>query len=164
MRKFLGLLSGMFSLGSAMFFTVFAIDLVTGGRPETGTGVLAGLVVFFGGLMVTSGVSAFRMLTTKGVSARAPEVAAPAAGIDISLEQRILALAAPAQGRLTVAEVAVGCAVSLAEAEAALDGLARRGHADMHVTDDGQRVYVVAGFLTAAEKQEAQDVVEATRG
>lgn len=165
MRKFLGGLYGTLALGSAMFFTMFAVDLVTGGNPNTTPGVLAGLVIFFGGLAFSSGYGAYRMLATKGVAARAPDVVAhEQPGIDIALEARVLALAAQSKGRVTIAEVAVTCGVSLEAAEAALDALAQRGHADMHITPDGQRVYVLEGFLSAAEKEQAQDIVEVTRG
>lgn len=163
MRKFLGGLYSTLALGSAMFFTMFAVDLVTGGNPDTSPGVLAGLVVFFGCLAISSGYGAFRMLTTKGAAARAPDVVAEPS-IDIALEARVLALAAQSKGRVTIAEVAVACAVSLEDAENALDELAQRGHANMHITDDGQRVYVLEGFLSDAQKQEAQDIVEVTRG
>lgn len=163
MRKLLAALSGFFSLGSAMFFTMFVIDLIGGGS-DTAPGVLAGLVIFFGGLTASSGYAAWRMWTTKGAAARTGYAASRPAGVDIALEARVLALAARENGRVTVAEVAVACAVTLAQAEAVLDGLAQRGHANMHVTDDGQRVYVVGGFLSDAQKQEAQDIVEVTRG
>lgn len=164
MRKFLGGLYSTLALGSAMFFTMFAVDLVTGGNPDTTPSVLAGLVIFFGGLAISSGYGAWRMLTTKGARARAPDAVAPPSGIDIALEARVLALAAKSNGRVTIAEVAVACAVPLEQAEKALDELAQRGHANMHITDDGQRVYVLEGFLSDAQKQEAQDIVEVTRG
>ena len=159
MRKFLGGLSAFFSLGSAMFFTMFAIDLITGGNPDTRPGVLAGLVIFFGGVTVSSGYAAWRMLTTKGLRARAPDVDRDA-GVDIALEARVLALAAQTHGRVTVAEIAVACAVPLEQAEATLDGLAQRGHANLLITDDGQQVYVLAGFLSDQEKSQAHDVME----
>lgn len=172
MRKFFGAALSVLALGSAAFFVMAVSDLLTGGSPETGAGVLAGLAVFFGGLTATTGVSAWKLLTSKGVAARqatpqraADERSVQTEGIDIQLESQILALAAQetARGRVTVAEVATRCAVSLDQAERALDGLTQRGHADLHITDNGDRVYVVRGFLSAEEKQKAVDVVEATR-
>jgi hypothetical protein len=170
LRKALGAGLTLLALGCATFF-VFAVgDLVTGGSPETGAGVLAGLAVFFGGLTATTGFGAWRLLTTRGTAARSAETAAVERaragtdiGVDIDLEARVLAHAAKHEGRVTVAEVAVACAVSLDRAERALDQLTHRGHADLHITADGDRVYVVKGFLSDAEKQQAQDVVEATR-
>lgn len=166
MRKLLGAMSGLLSLGSATFFTMFAIDLVTGGNPETGAGVLAGLVVFFAGLTVSSGFAAYRMLATKGAAARARADVSlePSVPADIAIEQRLLALAAQAKGRVTIAEVALSCAVSLEVAEQALDALVQRGHANMNITDEGDRVYVIAGFLSEQEKEQARDVVEVARG
>lgn len=168
LRKLLGSGLTLLALGCATFF-VFAVgDLITGGSPETSAGVLAGLAVFFGGLTATTGFGAWRLLTTQGTAARSPEAAAVervrnAGGVDIALESRVLAHAARHDGRVTVAEVAVACAVSLDQAERALDELAQRGHADLHITTEAERVYVVKGFLSDAEKQQAQDVVEATR-
>jgi hypothetical protein len=171
-RKLLGTALTFLAFGCAAFFVAAVGDLITGGSPETSAGVLAGLAVFFGGLAATTGFGAWRLFTTKGTSARAASLSANAAsastaspgkGIDIDLEARVLALAAQHDGRVTVAEVAVACGVSLDRAEAALDLLTQRGHADLHITSDADRVYVLRGFLSDEEKQQAEDVVEATR-
>lgn len=163
MRKLLGVICGALSLGSAMFFTAFAVDLVTGGDPTTGTGVLAGLVVFFGGLAATSGYGAWRMFARKRAEISAAAPAQAQAGIDIALEARILAHAAASKGRVTVAEIALACGVTLERAEQALDLLAQRGHANLQITESGDRVYVVAGFLTDAEKEQAKEILEVAR-
>jgi hypothetical protein len=163
MRKLLGAVYSFLALGSAMFFTAFAVDLLTGGNPDTSRGVLAGLVVFFGGLGAVSGYAAKRAFTTKAAHKETESAPAPAPSVDIALEARMLKLAAASKGRVTVAEVAVGCAVTLEEAERALDGLAQRGHANLLITDDGERVYVLAGFLSEEQKEQAQEIIEATR-
>src|SRR5687768_8726367 len=109
LRKVLGTGLTLLAIGCATFF-VFAIgDLITGGSPETSAGVLAGLAVFFGGLTATTGIGAWRLLTTRGTTARAQpmDVAIGPGGVDIALEARVLAHAAKHDGRVTVAEVAV---------------------------------------------------------
>lgn len=162
MRKFLGVTCAVLGLGCAAFFVMAVGDLLTGGSPETGASVLAGLAVFFGGLTAVTGFGAVRLLTTAGAQGRTPtEAHGPV--VDIALEARVLALAAESAGRLTVAEVAIGCAVSLADAERALDALTQRGHADLEVTAAGDAVYVVRGLLSAEEKRSTVDVSEHVR-
>jgi hypothetical protein len=125
--------------------------------------VLVGLVVFFGGLTAFSGIGAARLLRSGPARATTTTGAAPAvvtvAGIDIALEARILELAAEHAGRVTATEVALGCGVSIDAAAAALDQLCVRGHADLAVTPDGAAVYVVKGFLSDHEKQQAEELV-----
>ena len=48
-KKLIGVASGALALGSAMFTAMAITDLI-GGNSGTETGVLVGLLVFFGGL------------------------------------------------------------------------------------------------------------------
>ena len=171
-RKIAGWLTGLVSLFSALCFLQSMGDLLGSTGIET-PGTLLGLMVFFGGVTAATAFGAYRLITSGGAKARttaatatvttATALASGGVQVDIALEARILALAAKSSGRVTVTEVAIGCAVPLADAERALDTLAQRGHADLEVTADGESVYAVRGFLSAEEKREAVDVVEHVR-
>ena len=160
LKKIAGWCMGLLSLGCAMFFTIALSDVIIG-NPKTPFGVSLGLVVFFGGLTLATGTGALRLLRAR----KAPQTTAPAPPveggipIDISLEAQILKLAAAHDGKVTPAEVALACGVSLDAASAALDGLVARGHADLHVTSDGEAVHVLKGIVTRAEKAASQDVL-----
>jgi hypothetical protein len=164
LKKALGVMSGVFALGCTTM-TVVAIGDLIGGGSATSNSVLVGLVVFFGGLTAFSGIGAARLLrspasatTTTTMGSTVPPVV-NVAGIDIALEARILGMAAQHAGRVTATEVALGCGVSMDAAAAALDQLCVRGHADLAVTPDGAAVYVVKGFLSDHEKQQAEELV-----
>lgn len=162
LRKLLGVLSGFLALGSAMFTAMAITDLVAG-NSGTETGVLVGLLVFFGGLTAATGYGAVRLLRGEAPAATAvspaPAPDAPGPAIDIDLEARVLAYAAQHAGRVTAAEIAVACAVPIDTATAALDGLAARGHADLQVGANGAPIYVIAGFLSKEEKAQAEAIL-----
>jgi hypothetical protein len=163
-RKALGFVSGFFSL-CCSFFVVAAIGDLVQGDPKHGAGVVAGLLVFFSGLMALTGFTAARLLrspaTTTSTTQEGSTTAMATAGppVDIALETRVLGLASRAVGRVTAAEVAVACGVGIDAATACLDGLVTRGHAELAVADDGSTVYLVKGFLSAAQKEAAEEVV-----
>jgi len=165
LKKALGVVGGVFALGCTTM-TVVAIGDLIGGGSATSNSVLVGLVVFFGGLTAFSGIGAARLLrspaaattTTTTMGSTVPPVV-NVAGIDIALEARILGMAAQHAGRVTATEVALGCGVSMDAAAAALDQLCVRGHADLAVTPDGAAVYIVKGFLSDHEKQQAEELV-----
>lgn len=163
-RKLAGWFTGLVSLFSALCFVMSTGDLLSGSASRPAS-TLVGLMIFFGGVTAATALAAFKLTTSAGIGARAalPAPDAPGPTVDIALEALILALAAKSAGRLTVSEVAVGCAVPLEAAERALDGLTQRGHADLEVTPDGDAVYVLRGFLTAEEKRETVDVIEHVR-
>lgn len=163
LKKALGVMGGVFALGCTTM-TVVAIGDLIGGGSATSNSVLVGLVVFFGGLTAFSGIGAARLLRSGPARATTTMgIAGPAvvnvAGIDIALEARILELAAEHAGRVTATEVALGCGVSIDAAAAALDQLCVRGHADLAVTPDGAAVFIVKGFLSDHEKQQAEELV-----
>ena len=80
-------------------------------------------------------------------------------GIDITLEARLLRVAQSKGGRVTPIEVALECGTSIDVATAALDQLVMRGHAELAVADEGSTLYVLRGFLSVAEKAEAEVVL-----
>jgi len=69
-----------------------------------------------------------------------------AAEKDAALERSILRIAQDREGVVTPAAVALDSAVSLDEAERALQALVARNHATMEVRDDGRIEYVFAEF------------------
>ena len=165
LKKVLGFCSALMAIGSSMFVAMAIGDLI-GGSSTTTNSVLFGLLVFFGGLTALTGTSAWRLLrapttttTTATATATATADIGNTRGIDIALEAKILQLAAHSAGRITSTEVAMHCQVSLAAADAALDLLSARGHADLAVTPDGDAVYVIKGFVSVQEKQLAESLV-----
>jgi hypothetical protein len=66
-------------------------------------------------------------------------------------ERAILRIARDRGGRITPAIVALDCDIGVEEAEAALDGLAKKGHASLRVRDDGRVEYEFSEFLAEIE-------------
>ena len=62
-------------------------------------------------------------------------------------EKTALRMARDRGGRLTPSLMALDCDMSVEEAEAVLEGLAKKGHAAMRVRDDGRIEYEFAEFL-----------------
>ncbi|MCA9691024.1 MAG: TM2 domain-containing protein [Myxococcales bacterium] len=60
---------------------------------------------------------------------------------ELDLELRVLRLAKRSGGRLTAAATAAELRIKIAEAEAQLDALAKTGHANVEVNDDGVIYY-----------------------
>jgi hypothetical protein len=73
-------------------------------------------------------------------------------------EQAVLAYAATVTGRVTVAEVAGHCQLTIAESKQLLDRFAVNGAAEILVSEDGTMLYDF-GILTPTEKAQAQDVL-----
>ncbi len=113
------------------FFVIAAIsDLVFGTSGEAGPGVVAGLAVFF----AIVGVLGYRLATAKTKR------------IADSPEQRILALAKQMQGRVTPAEVVLYCHLETEQARTQLREMVRKGLAELHLSDQGDEVFMFGGF------------------
>ena len=128
MRAFLG----WFIVAISGFFVIAALgDLVSGASGEAGPGVVAGLAVFF----AIVGVLGYRLATAKTPRsiAQLPE-------------QRILALAKQMQGRVTLAEAVLYCHLETEQARTYLREMVRKGLAELHLSDQGDEVFVFAGF------------------
>ena len=69
----------------------------------------------------------------------------------------MLLLAAAKEGRLTAAEVALHCQLTVGESSKILDALAAQGAAQLLVADDGTVVYAIAGLLSPQAKAAAGD-------
>jgi hypothetical protein len=141
MRTFLG----WFIVAMSGFFVVAAIsDLVSGNTGEEGPGVLAGIAVFF----AIVGALGYRL-----ASAKNPR------NLATSPEQRILALAKQMQGRVTLAEVVLHCQLEIEQARTHLREMVRKGLAELHLSDQGDEVFVFAGFVPDT-KETAKDPLD----
>lgn len=141
MRTFLG----WFIVAMSGFFVMAAIgDLVSGNTGEEGPGVLAGIAVFF----AIVGVLGYRLASAKNPRSLAP-----------SPEQRILALAKQMQGRVTLAEVVLHCQLETEQAHSHLREMVRKGLAELHLSDQGDEVFVFAGFIPET-KETAKDPLD----
>jgi predicted transcriptional regulator len=132
-KKLIGLFGVLVTLFS-LFFVFAAIgDLIFGSKTGTSVGVLLGLLVFFSGTSFC-GILLARQGFKKG-------------GSNLEQEQIILALAKTAKGRLTVAEVALRCNLSIEDSQAILDKFAAQGVANLQFTDEGNSIYLFSSFL-----------------
>ena len=133
---------GILSIGGVLvclFFVVAAIsDLVSNREPDK-TGVVVGLLVFFGGLAAVGMFAAWKFMRS-----------APAQP-NFDLENRILQLADAKGCRLTVGMVALHCRASIEESREALERMALQGAASMQVEDDGGIVYDFSDLLPSRE-------------
>jgi hypothetical protein len=147
LRKVLGVGSGVVAL---MCFAVAAVGIaeVIAGVPDPGTW---GALVFTLGLGGGASVGAYR-----GLRAAPSQAALPA----VDPTQMILALAAREGGHVTAIEVAAKTSLTLAQAQAALDGLAGQNLVSSIVTEDGVELYRVKGLLAIDEKREARDILD----
>jgi hypothetical protein len=84
------------------------------------------------------------------ISARAAAPAAKRIGEKeraLERERAVLRVARENGGRLTPALAALDCDMGVEEAEAVLEGLARKGHASMRVREDGRVEYEFTEFM-----------------
>jgi hypothetical protein len=72
-------------------------------------------------------------------------------------EQKVLQLAAANGGRLSVAQVAAGCQLGVAESKAALEQMCVHGVAEVQITDGGDIVHEFAGLEGAAALPKASE-------
>lgn len=154
MRKLMAALGVCIAIVSA-FFAVAAIgDLVWGGSP-TRPGILLGMLVFFLGTGM-AGVWLARQNLRR--PAGSSPTASDAPTTTQEREHRILQLARQQHGRVTVAEVAEHCQITLHQSKEALDRAVLEGAAAMEVTEGGVLVYEYAGFLSDDERDSAKDL------
>lgn len=146
-RKLLGALGVVILLVSLLFLAVFVGQLF--GESKTERPVLIGLVIFFAGTAVAGGLlarSGFRQPPTS------PRLT------DFEREHRILDRAHALGGRVTVAEIAAECDLSLEDSKRLLDRFAVTGAATVLVTDDGIMVYDFPGFISKEQKARAEEL------
>lgn len=143
-RKLLGALGVGVLLVSLLFLALFVGQLF--GESETERPVLVALVVFFAGTAVAGG-----LLARSGLRQPPPGPQLT----DFDREQRILDRARALGGRVTVAEIAADCDLSLEDSKRLLDRFAVAGAAEVLVTDDGIMVYDFPGFVSKEQKARA---------
>ena len=78
-----------------------------------------------------------------------------------TLDAEILRLAKAKGGKLTVVEVATELGVSMEGAKEALDGLFRREHSDLEITDEGVTVYAFHDIRHLGGKDSARGLLDA---
>ena len=154
MQTLLGIAGLVVALFAALFFTVAITELATGGDGKTSLGVYVGLIVFLGLTMAAGAWLAWtRLWQAPGRAGHRPPPMS-----DAEREQRVLDLAERQGGRVTVAEVASRCDLTVDASKAALDQLVLHGVAELQVSEQGVLVYVFPGFLSDEEKARAGDV------
>ena len=171
-RGLLGCVGVGIALFGGLFFVMFLVDLLNGGDGKTAPGVLAGLVVFFGGMLAVGVYLAWWMFNKKPAPAAAHGAGRPGTGIpnppqspqsapspetDEERERLVLRFAEHERGRVTIPEVATHCNMTIADSKTALDRLVLLEVAQIQVTQSGVLVYVFPGFLSDEDKAKATD-------
>jgi hypothetical protein len=151
------------------------VEVSTGGDGKTTPGVYAGLIVFFGGVGAVGVYMIWQALkagSPSDASASGSPLASgpsrpghPGAGpatpdgpdADADRERRILQFAEAEKGRVTVAEVAAHCRLTVTQSKTDLDRLVAQHVAELQVTEHGVLVYVFSGFLSDEDKASAHD-------
>jgi hypothetical protein len=153
------------ALFSAFFVVTAVVESATGGDGKTSQGVYAGLIVFFGMLLIGGAYLAWRMFTKKpataggaaGVTAAGPAGQATPTRTEAELERLVLRFAEQEHGRVTIPEVAARCDLSISESKASLDRFVMLQVVVIQVTPSGVLVYVFPGLLSDDEKAQSED-------
>ena len=148
------------ALVGAFFVAAAATEFATGGDGKTSPGVYAGLIVIGGGLVISGAYLAWKMLARlRAQPGGGAETSnhQPAPPSDADRERQVLRFAESEHGRVTVAEVAAACDLTIVEAKTLLDRFVTLQVARMQVTQSGVLVYVFPGFMTDEEKARAND-------
>ena len=138
----------IFIIVGAAFVASAVSDLISGKSNSTTSGLVA-VVVLLSGLSVSGGLLVRRNLRQS--PSAVPRTAA-------EREQAVLSLAESKHGRLTVAEVAADCHLSLDDGKKALDTFVLQGAAEMLISHGGVLVYSFPGFLSDDAKAEAEEL------
>lgn len=76
------------------------------------------------------------------------------------MERRILKIIAEKEGQLTPEEIALAGDISVSEAKEYLDAMCTRGAGEVRITDEGNQVYHLFGFISKEEKKTAESVLD----
>jgi hypothetical protein len=164
----------LIALCSAFFVVTALVEVASGGDGKTSPGVYAGLVIFFLGTGACGAFLIWRAMRDRSASritlgsqptsgpARPGQTGAGPARPDgpdtaADRERRILQFAEAEKGRVTVAEVAAHCRLTVTQAKTDLDRLVLQQVAELQVTENGVLVYVFPGFLSDEDKASARD-------
>ncbi len=154
MQTALGVLGAGVAFFSAIFAAALFGELVTGGDGKTSFGAYLGLLVFLSLTLAGGAWLAWTRLWRAPGRAGHRKPTPDAA----EREQRILDLAEQRTGRVTVAEVASKCDLTVDQSKAALDTLVLQGITELQVSESGVLVYVFPGFLSDDEKSRAEGI------
>lgn len=146
MRTLLMIVGFLIGLCSSFFVIAAIADLIQGS--ETETGILIGLLVFFGGTMF----GGFYLLYSQFKKKKGAEIAAQ--------EETILRLVTNRGGRITPMELARDTSFSIDQSKSVLDEYCDRGYCQLEVTDKGNLLYVFEGFLSPEEKSSSKDILD----
>jgi hypothetical protein len=165
----------LIALCSGAALVAFAVEAASGGDGKTTAGTYAFLIILtLGGTAVGAylvwqavrkgsgwGAPAANGHSTGGAARAeqaqsATEESGPVES-DADRERRILQFAEAEHGRVTIAEVATHCRVTVTEAKTDLDRMVAQQVAQLLVTESGVLVYVFPGFLSDDEKASAHD-------
>lgn len=135
LRVIAGVTGVVVALFSLLVMAIGIAEMAAGGDGETSTGVYIFLLLFFAG---TTAIGAY--LAWKGFRIRTPRRG------QLEREQRILALAQVNEGRVTIAEVAALCGLSVDQSKAELDRMQRGGITDVQLSDTGVLIYTFPGL------------------
>ncbi|MGE3272543.1 MAG: hypothetical protein AB7P40_27625 [Chloroflexota bacterium] len=160
------------ALFSAFFVVTAAVELATGTWGDTSPGVLAGILVLFGGMLLAGLFLTWQMVKGRPASPSAgrpgtpgpsgfppPPTGAPWNPQPAARNSELLVLrfAESEHGRVTLPEVAANCDLSIADAKSTLESLVLQQAATINVTQSGVLVYVFPGFLSDDDKASATD-------
>ena len=146
MRKLIGVVGAGAALLSAPL-TILSVSSFLTNPGHTPLPVLAAMTVFFAGITAAGAWLGVRNLRR----------ARPSEMSEFDREQVILRLATKSDGRVTVAEVAARCRMTVADAKTALEKMCTHGVAEVLFTDEGSIVYEFKGLLTEEERRTATD-------
>lgn len=125
-------------------FVVMAIgDLITGDNAKTGTGVLAGLAVFFSGTTL-GGILLIRSGRKRRLADR---------NLVEERESQVLRIATESQGTLGPSLLAAKTGWSFAECQQVLDHLVQHGACELVVTDGGAIFYRFPDLMASEEER-----------
>ncbi len=144
MRILLGVLGGLVFL-FCLFCVIAAVGDLASGKEEPAK--MIGLMVFFGG----AAYGGYRLMRHGFAKVTSAVTLEPG-----EREQRVLALASSAKGRLTIAEVALLPGFDVDSARETLDRLCQKDVAILEVSNVGVVVYTFDG-LRPGEKETAQN-------
>ncbi len=136
------------ALVSLLFFFAAIGDLIHPERTDTPTGVLIGLITFFGG---TTAAGGYLFLRCRQQYQR---------GTIEKSERILLQMISEKEGRITPEEVALHSSLTIAEARKGLNALCEDGGGEIQLTPEGKKVYVFFGFLSETERKSARSVLD----
>ncbi|RAL24889.1 hypothetical protein DL240_01385 [Lujinxingia litoralis] len=140
----------MGALLGAPLFALLTLSMIALGLLDSDQAVAATIAaLIFAALTLVLSIVAVRGIRQSRENATVDELSQE--------ENRILRYAQHKEGRLTVEEAALGCHLSVDQAQELLDRLVMRGSADTWPSEAGSLVYVFRGLGDEQDKLSAED-------